>query len=80
MLLLSRCYLYYCRNCAGKGNRRWYWLFLLMSTVFCFLYFVGAKYVQHYVTCADDASLQASWVRIALNSIEEVFFSLFLRV
>ena len=48
-------------NCVGKGNRRWYWLFLLSGTVFCLLYFIGAKYTHQYHTCADDASLSQGW-------------------
>ncbi len=46
-------------NCVGKGNRRIYWLFLFAGMLFCLFYFLTAKYVQHYVTCADDVTLQA---------------------
>eukprot|EP00598_Pedospumella_elongata_P010543 CAMPEP_0185006554 /NCGR_PEP_ID=MMETSP1098-20130426/84910_1 /TAXON_ID=89044 /ORGANISM="Spumella elongata, Strain CCAP 955/1" /LENGTH=918 /DNA_ID=CAMNT_0027534737 /DNA_START=41 /DNA_END=2800 /DNA_ORIENTATION=+ len=55
-------------NCVGKGNRRIYWLFLFAGMLFCLFYFFTAKYVQHYVTCADDVTLQGwgplTWLRV----------------
>lgn len=53
----------------GKGNRRWYWLFLASSCALCLFYFIGAKYVQHWHYCANDETVRASWV----SSIVYVF-------
>jgi hypothetical protein len=47
---------------VGKGNRRWYWLFLAAGTLFCLLYFLTAKYVQHWHSCADNAAVTATFV------------------
>jgi hypothetical protein len=47
---------------VGKGNRRWYWLFLAAGTLFCLLYFLTAKYVQHWHSCADNATVTSTFV------------------
>jgi hypothetical protein len=56
-------------NCVGKGNRRWYWLFLLSGAVFCLLYFFCAKYVQYWHDCGADESAAATWVSGCVTGI-----------
>ncbi len=37
----------------GKGNRRLYCVFLLLSALCCSLYFLAAKWTHYHVYCAQ---------------------------
>ncbi|KAJ1433832.1 hypothetical protein B484DRAFT_447011 [Ochromonadaceae sp. CCMP2298] len=51
----------YLGACVGKGNRRIFWVFLSSASLFCWVFFFCAKWLQQWRVCADVPALFDGW-------------------